>query len=168
MPLDAEEALSMSIRANDLVGGEPRPTSAAVSLRSLGWPLYRVGTSTFLSTTAGFCGVEVGRTRGEQMLAILRGADAEGPVVGISQPRRSYIFLAEADVVLGADAITDLGAALLKAPSVIPLPPSETPAGRVSWIIPPTSAHRWLPSLSTVRWALATAVQPTVPEQAQV
>ncbi|HWE90096.1 MAG TPA: hypothetical protein VG317_11610 [Pseudonocardiaceae bacterium] len=152
----------MNIRPNDLVDSEPR-----VSLRTLGWPLYQVGSSTFLSTTSGFCGVEVNRTCGERMLIVLRAAEAAGPVIGISQPRRSYIFLAEADIVLGAEAITSLGATLLKAPAVIPLPPSETPAGRASWVVPPTSANRWLPSLSTVRWALATAVRPAVPEPAE-
>jgi hypothetical protein len=128
----------------------------AESLSTLGWPVRRVGMSTFLSTTSGICGVEVNKQLGHEMLAILRDMDAHGPVACFSRPRRTYIFLAEADVVLDPRPLARLGAGLLTAPAVIPLPPSETKQGRLYWIVPPTT-HRWLPSLSTLRWALTSA-----------
>jgi hypothetical protein len=126
-------------------------------LLSLGWPVYRSGRAVFLSTTSGFCGLKVTGGIGEQMLVTLRNAGVNGPVIEIPWPNSSYVFLADADVVLDAAMVSPRGAVLLQAPSAIPLPPSETPRGRLTWIVPPRLTNRWLPGLSTVRWALTMA-----------
>jgi hypothetical protein len=126
-------------------------------LLSLGWPVHRSGRAVFLTTTSGFCGLRVLASVGEQMLWILRNAGVDGPVVEIPWPHSHYVFLADSDVVLDTEMVSQRGAVLLQAPSVIPLPPSATPRGRLKWVVPPRPANRWLPSLSTVRWALTMA-----------
>lgn len=123
-------------------------------LLSLGWPVHWNGRAVFLAATSGFCGLKVKGTVGERMLVTLRTAGVNGPVIEIPWPHSSYVFLADADIVLDTETVARLGAVLLRAPSVIPLPPSETPRGRLTWIASPRLTNRWLPSLSTVRWAL--------------
>lgn len=140
---------------------EPRSMRAALAkLLPLGWPVYASGRAIFLSTTSGFCGLKVTGDVAEQVLLTLRDVGAEGPVIAMPWPQPSLIFLADADEVLEADTVSRLGAVLLQTPSAIPLPPSETPRGRLTWLVPPRPANRWLPGLSTVAWALTMPRRP--------
>ncbi|GLY66757.1 hypothetical protein Atai01_33760 [Amycolatopsis taiwanensis] len=130
------------------------PRAALAMLLSLGWPVYADRRTIFLSTTSGFCGLKVPGEAGERMLLTLRDVGVEGPVIAMPWPQPSHIFLADADEVLDTATVSRLGGVLLQTPSTIPLPPSETPRGRLTWLVPPRPANRWLPAMSTVKWAL--------------
>jgi hypothetical protein len=135
----------------------PVPAEAIHGPKAWGWPVRLVGTSLVLETTSGFCGVEMRRLEGEAVLRQLCKAGVEGPVVRSLRPDPWLVFLAEADTVVEADFFAQHGAKLVQGGSPIPLPPTATIDGRISWAVPPRQNHRWLPGLSAIVWALKPA-----------
>jgi hypothetical protein len=142
-------------------GGIDVPESArgatAVVPKSWGWPTKVVGTSVLLETISGFCGVEMRQRHGDPVLRLLCQAGTEGPVVRVMRPDPWLVFLAEADTVVEAEFLARHSASLVHQGRTVPLPPTDTGAGRVSWVVAPRPNHRWLPELSTIVWALRTA-----------
>jgi hypothetical protein len=123
----------------------------------LGWPIVVTPGRVGLSTVSGFCGVEVAASLAGRVLERLRAAESEGPVVGVPGPPPHRIFIAEGDIVADPAEFARHGARLLQAPHRITLPPSGLPYGPAVWLVPPRPAPRWLPSLSTLLWAVKAA-----------
>ncbi|WIV55391.1 hypothetical protein [Amycolatopsis nalaikhensis] len=123
----------------------------------LGWPVITVPGRVGLATVSGFCGVEVAGALATRVLDRLRATESDGPVVGIPGPPPHRVFIAEADVVADPAEFARYGGRLLHAPHRITLPPSGLPYGPAVWLVPPRPARRWLPSLSTILWALRAA-----------
>lgn len=137
---------------------EPVRGGTAVVPKAWGWPIKIVGSSVLLETTSGFCGVEMRQRHGEAVLRLLCQAGTEGPVVRVMRPDPWLVFLAEADTVVEADSLRHHAAGLVQRGQTIPLPPTDTGSGRVSWVVAPRPDHRWLPQLSTIVWALRTVM----------
>lgn len=149
MPSDAEMAEALS------------------ELRELGWPVRMRDNDVVLSTTSGWCAVEVSQHLGDQVVHQLRRFQPAGPVAKVRRPASHYLFIAETDDVVDPERIQRLGAVLWTAPAEIPLPPSRLLYGECSWVVPPSTHARYLPSLSTVIWAMdATARHPVFSTQA--
>lgn len=132
-------------------------TGSAVRFRAWGWPVSQVGMALMLETTSGFCGVEMPQPHADLVLRRLQDIDAQGPVIRTFRPAPWLVFLAEADEVVDADALTPHHARLVHRGDRIPLPPAVSHAARSTWAVPPRPDRRWLPGLTTIVWALKAA-----------
>jgi hypothetical protein len=130
------------------------PPAATPGFHAWGWPVNQVGTTLALSTTSGFCALELPQSRSGDVLRLLHKMDAQGPVIRAYRPEPWLLLLAEADQVVDPSHLAPFHARLVAGGEEIPLPPAATLAGRSSWVIPPRPDRRWLPGLSTIVWAL--------------
>jgi hypothetical protein len=137
--------------------GAAHVASSLEGLRSIGWPVQREDNHIVLCATSGFCAVLVPEGRSARVLALLQSVDAEGPVIGVRSPDPAYVFVAEADAVIEGETFTDVGATLVRAPQTVLLPSPAVDRSRWWVVAPHPTRHRWLPSVSTVLWALRRA-----------
>lgn len=127
------------------------------------WPVHRDADGIWPALGVEVSAVELPARRGWDVAAILRrDCERSGPILAAptSQGLR-WVFLTRPDEPGAAVASAVMVGARVRAtpPDAVPLPPSVTPRGPVSWIVAPAPDEMQLPRLRSVlaaAWQTAT------------
>ncbi len=152
---------SATTYANDL--RHPGTSALDVYRDGLLWPVHRDADGIWLALGVEVSAVELPARRGWDVAVILRRDwERSGPVLAAptSQGLR-WVFLTRPDEPGAAVASAVMVGARVRAtpPDAVPLPPSLTPRGPVSWIVAPALDEMQLPRLRSVlaaAWQTAT------------
>jgi hypothetical protein len=85
----------------------------------------------------------------------LASAEALGPVIGLPGPSRYWVLLAQSNGAVEAQRDALPGVVLFAPNDSVPLPVGEPGDDRVRWVVAPNPARRWLPTLTSVLFAVA-------------
>jgi len=153
---------SRTSTADQLAGGSHRgsPMYAVDYQLMMAWPARQEGQAIVLPLPPGWIGITTTARIGRAACAHLMLNESCGPVLVVPGEPAKWIFLAEAGFDPLAVSIAPPGVGLMRPPHQIPLPPTDTGAGRVRWANPPRTNQRWLPTSASVLAAISEVLQP--------
>lgn len=121
-----------------------------------GWRVQECGGGSFLSLGVGMVGVAIHVPLSGLVADDLRRQSIKGPILGINQHPRRWVFLADPNDLILTPAELPRGVELLSCPKRLALP--SAPHESVTWIDPPKPHRRWLPTLAAIISAAASAL----------
>ncbi|SHE98778.1 hypothetical protein [Streptoalloteichus hindustanus] len=151
-------AVAAAVAPEDRAAERSMPEIAASYARLMGWPVVVTDNGILLPLSSAHTALTMPEHRGVDVLAGLRARMLAGPVLAVPGPQPRWVFLAELVALLPTQLTTPAEVRFVRAPHQVPLPPSPTPHGPVTWANPPTASRRWFPPFTAVLAVARTVV----------
>lgn len=123
----------------------------------LGWPVEAIDIGLWLSLRAGVVGLQAPLSKVDTIQERVRHHGCAGPVLLMPTWPAGAVFLGDANDLVVSNDDLPLGAQILRAPTILPLPTGLDGMESVRWRYPPRPDSPWLPSLATLVVAAADA-----------